>query len=63
VLLEVDRNDVRNQVLTSLFREVRGVLRDARINLANHVTVRSGSVEVRGPQARRHRADLLEHRP
>jgi preprotein translocase subunit SecD len=46
VLLEVDRNDVREQVLASLFREVRDVLHDARI-MASHVTIRSGSVEVR----------------
>jgi preprotein translocase subunit SecD len=47
VLLEVDRNDVREHVLTSLFREVRNALHDARVNLANPVTVRSGTVEVR----------------
>jgi preprotein translocase subunit SecD len=47
VLLEVDRNAVRDHVLTSLFREVRSALHDVRINLANPVTVRSGSVEVR----------------
>lgn len=46
-LLEVDRNAVREHVLTSLRRQVRGVLHDAQINLPNHVTVRSGSVEVR----------------
>ena len=46
MLLEVDRNDVREQVLASLFREVRDVLHDARI-MASYVTIRSGSVEVR----------------
>ena len=47
VLLEVDRNAVREYVLKKLFREVRDVLRDARIGLANPVSIRSGSVEVR----------------
>jgi|SRR5215813_10957967 len=47
VLLEVDRNAVREQVLASLFREVRSILHDARINLARPVIVRSGSIEVR----------------
>ena len=48
VLLEVDRDDLRQQVLALLFREVRGVLHEARINSANHVIIRirSGSVEV-----------------
>ena len=44
---EVDCNGVRKQVLTSLFREVRGVLHDARINLPNHLAVHSGSVKLR----------------
>ena len=47
VLLEVDRNAVREQVLTSLFREVRSILHDAHINMARPVIVRSGSIEVR----------------
>jgi preprotein translocase subunit SecD len=49
MLLEVDRNDVREQVLALLSREVRGALHDARIELANHVIIRirSGGVEVR----------------
>jgi hypothetical protein len=46
-VLEVDRNAVREYVLKKLFREVRDVLRDARIGLANPVSIRSGSVEVR----------------
>jgi preprotein translocase subunit SecD len=46
LLLEVDRNDVREHILASLFREVRDILHDARVNLANPVTVRNGSVEV-----------------
>ena len=37
VLLEVDRNSVRQYVLKKLFREVRDVLRDARIGLANRM--------------------------
>src|SRR5262245_12246815 len=47
VLLEVDQNAVRKQVLTSLFREVRSILHDAHINLARPVIARSGSIEVR----------------
>jgi preprotein translocase subunit SecD len=47
VLLEVDRNAVREQVLASLFREVRSILHDAHINLARPVIIRSGSIEVR----------------
>jgi preprotein translocase subunit SecD len=47
VLLEVDRNDVREYVLKKLFGEVRDDLRDGRIGLANPMTIRSGSVEVR----------------
>jgi preprotein translocase subunit SecD len=47
VLLEVDRNGVREEVLKKLVREVRDVLRDARIGLANPMAIRNGSVEVR----------------
>jgi|SRR5262245_35615188 len=47
VLLEVDQNAVRKQVLTSLFREVRSILHDAHINLARPVILHSGSIEVR----------------
>jgi preprotein translocase subunit SecD len=47
LLLEVDRNDVREQVLASLFGEVRRVLHDARIRLANPTALRGGSIEVR----------------
>jgi preprotein translocase subunit SecD len=47
VLLEVDRNSVRGYVLKNLYREVRDVLRDAHIGLANPMAIRSGSVEVR----------------
>jgi len=47
VLLEVDRNSVREYVLKKLFREARDVLRDARISLANRMAIRNGSVEVR----------------
>src|SRR5258708_259439 len=47
LLLEVDRNRVRDHVLASLFREVRDVLRDARVGLANPMAIRDDSVEVR----------------
>jgi preprotein translocase subunit SecD len=47
VLLEVDRNAVREQVLALRLRDVRSILHDAHINLARPVTVRSGSIEVR----------------
>jgi preprotein translocase subunit SecD len=47
MLLEVDRNAVREQVLASLVREVRSILHDAHINLARPVALRSGSIEVR----------------
>ena len=50
-LLEVDRNNVREQVLDLLFREVGNVLHDARI-MASHVTIRSGS------QVRPHAVDF-----
>jgi preprotein translocase subunit SecD len=57
VLLEVDRNSVREYVLKKLVGEVRDVLRDARIGLANRMAIRSGSVEVR-PLARDFEAAL-----
>jgi preprotein translocase subunit SecD len=38
---------VRELVLSSLLREVRDVLHDAHVSLANPVTVGTGSVEVR----------------
>src|SRR5215470_5384182 len=47
VLLEVDRNAVREQVLASLRSEVRSILHDAHINLARRVAVRSGGIHVR----------------
>jgi len=47
VLLEVDRSGVRQYVLKNLFREVRDILRDAHIGLANPMAIRSGSIEVR----------------
>ena len=47
VLLEVDRNGVREYVLKNLFREVRDILHDARIGLANPMAIRGGGVEVR----------------
>ena len=45
LLLEVDKNSVREYVLKNLFQDVRNILRDARIGSA--LAVRSGSVEVR----------------
>ena len=50
VLLEVDRNAVREQVLASLRSEVRSILHDAHINLARRVAVRSGGIHVRPRQ-------------
>jgi preprotein translocase subunit SecD len=47
VLLEVDRSGVRKYVLENLFRDIRDVLRDARIGLANPMAIGSDSVEVR----------------
>jgi preprotein translocase subunit SecD len=47
ILFEVDRNDVRSEVLESLRDEVRSVLRGAGINWANAPRVRANSVEVR----------------
>jgi preprotein translocase subunit SecD len=47
VLLEVDRNAVREQVLALRFSDVRSILHDAHINLARPVAVRSGGIEVR----------------
>jgi preprotein translocase subunit SecD len=47
VLLEVDRNAVREQVLALRFSDVRSILHDAHINLARPVTVREGGIEVR----------------
>lgn len=45
LLLEVDKNSVREHVLKNLFQDVRNILRDARIGSANSLVV--GSVEVR----------------
>jgi preprotein translocase subunit SecD len=46
-LLEVDRSDVRAQLLQVLSRDVRTTLSDARITWANPPVVRGESVEVR----------------
>ena len=46
MLLEVNRNAVREQVLASLFDEVRSILHDAHINLARPI-VRRDAIEVR----------------
>jgi preprotein translocase subunit SecD len=45
--LEADRNDLRRQLLTSLRRDVRNALHEARIDLVSPLAVRGGSVEVR----------------
>src|SRR5262245_45166698 len=47
LVLEVDRNDMRAELLKSLRREVRGTLHDARINLVNPPALRGDSIEVR----------------
>lgn len=47
LLLEVDKNSVREYLLHNLFQDVRNILRDARIGFASPVAVRGGSVEVR----------------
>jgi preprotein translocase subunit SecD len=48
---EVDRNDLRAQVLTLLRREVRSALHEARIDLARPVALHGGSIEVRPLEA------------
>jgi preprotein translocase subunit SecD len=45
--LELDRNDVREQLLKSLRRDARDVLHEERINLVRPVALRGDSVEVR----------------
>jgi preprotein translocase subunit SecD len=47
LVLEVDRSDVRDQLLKSLRKEVRGALHDAHINLVNPPALRGNGVEVR----------------
>jgi preprotein translocase subunit SecD len=47
VLLEVDTNDVRKQKIEGLRDDVRRVIRDARIGVANAPVIRGNSVEVR----------------
>jgi preprotein translocase subunit SecD len=49
--LEVDRNDVREQLLKSLRRDARDVLHEARINLVRPAALRGDSVEVRPLEA------------
>src|SRR5262245_33406384 len=49
--LEVDRSDVRKQLLESLHRDVRNELHEARIDLVRPVAVRGDSVEVRPREA------------
>jgi preprotein translocase subunit SecD len=47
ILLEVDKNDVRQQKLQALEDEVRSVLREARVGLAGAPAIRGNAVEVR----------------
>jgi preprotein translocase subunit SecD len=47
ILLEIDKNDVRDQRLDALRNDVMRTLRDARINWVNPAAVRGNSVEVR----------------
>jgi preprotein translocase subunit SecD len=51
---EVDRNDVRKQLLESLHRDVRSELHEAHIDLVRPVVVRGDSVEVRPLEASFH---------
>jgi preprotein translocase subunit SecD len=51
VQLEVDRNDVRAQILKSLHREVRSALHQARIDLVRPVALRADAIEVRPLEA------------
>jgi preprotein translocase subunit SecD len=45
--LEVDRNDLRGQILKSLHRDVRSALHEAHIDLVRPVALRADGVEVR----------------
>jgi preprotein translocase subunit SecD len=51
VQLEVDRNDVRAQILKSLRRDVRSALHEARIDLVRPVALRGDAIEVRPLEA------------
>jgi preprotein translocase subunit SecD len=51
VQLEVDRKDVRAQILESLHRDVRGALHEARIDLVRPVALRGDAIEVRPLEA------------
>jgi preprotein translocase subunit SecD len=51
VQLEVDRNDVRAQILKSLHRDVRSALHEARIDLVRPVALRGDAIEVRPLEA------------
>jgi preprotein translocase subunit SecD len=49
--LEVDRNDVRAQILKSLHGDVRSALHEARIDLVRPVALRGDAIEVRPLEA------------
>ena len=51
VQLEVDRNDVRAQILKSLYRDVLSTLHEARIDLVRPVALRGDAVEVKPLEA------------
>src|SRR6266853_5513490 len=47
ILFEVDKNEVRKQRLVALQADVRRVLREARVELADSPVVRGNAVQVR----------------
>jgi preprotein translocase subunit SecD len=51
VQLEVDRNDVRAQILKSLHRDVRSALHEAHIDMVRPVALRGDAIEVRPLEA------------
>jgi preprotein translocase subunit SecD len=51
LVLKVDRNDLRAQVLTLLRRDVIDALHEAHIGLKRPVALRGGSIEVRPQEA------------
>src|SRR5258708_7882823 len=51
VQLEVDRNDVRAQILKSLYRAVRSTLHEARSDLVRPVALRGEAVEAKPLEA------------
>ena len=60
ILLEVDKNDVRQQQLVSLRDETRKTLREAKIIWQTIPTVRGGSIEVRIRQDQNQQAALAK---